>query len=1227
MILLVLIAGLVAVVALTKASEAQRQLAGLGRQIGQLRQEIENLRKALGTARVTEPGDVAATAAMPSAPVAVVEEMIHDTVVSLRPADAEATATDAPAPPEPADTAPARAPEPAEPAEPAADTSDMPALAPAAMSTAEPAAPPLGARPQPDVQRVEQAFATRWATWIGGIALAMGGLLIVRFTIEAGYFGPKVRLVLGAAFALALAIAAEVIRRREMRIEVGRFRSEDVPSVLAGASVISAFGVVFAAHAVYHFIGPALAFGLMGAIGLAALGASLSYGRALGLLGLAGSYVTPVLVSSSAPNVMALSVFIALVSLVAVLIEWRRPSPTLLAGVVIGHALWTALVALSEAGTAWGAVLLMVAAAAAVLRVELAGRAAAEPRGRRVDTAAFLVPLVLGGIIWVHQGGGLAMQLALLMLVAANIAAAIRFRGLAMVAPVAAAAATGFILLWPTASSAVGVAPRLVIDMLRLDIAPTVAPGLILAALLLGAVVAVPLASSLLARYRAGGADPVSRGCLAFAAALAPNTIALSASLRLNGFSRTTAFALVAAMIAVALAALSELIFRTERRGGAAPREAPLAFVGSAAHAAGAAIALGLAIGFALRETWLVVGFAVAAAGVALVARARPIPLLRTIAASLGTAALLRLGWRPIVSDLGTLPVFNWLLPAYGLPALSFAVASFALRERRDRPLNVAEGLAAFFLSALVLFEIAQAFVGADLRMAVDLLANDLTNDPSTAVQERATGLIALAGIACALLAGLFMRLRRLAASPVFGHAETTLAIALVPLVVIGLVIVANPQLSGMPVLEPPVLNRLLFGYVGTGLVLGLLSRALFRAADGTSLLRGVLEGLAMLLVALGATLVLRHIFSGPHLTEWGSAIAAYYQTVSMILLWQALAAAVALWHRARPSVVLRWGLGALCLFAAAGAVVSLGIARNPLLDGSAVNGPILFNRILWGYAPVAIGFLILARVIDTAKLSRAIRALGLATAGLMALLLERHGFHGATLFSAWPITLAEAGVYGAAALTAAFAMSFPNADRARSMAPSPLAWSLAAVAASALALAVAVLSDAPLIGWPLLDNATVGVLLPAALAALFSWWTRASNLDRAVQRSYGVAAVVGGMFYVLLQVRLFFPPTGLLHGWLAGHDATRFYGYSVGILAYGVALLVAGLQFAHRDLRLAALGVIALAVLKVFLLDLAGLEGLARAASFIGLGASLIGVAYLYRWLMPPDAAPAAAP
>ena len=51
----------------------------------------------------------------------------------------------------------------------------------------------------------------------------------------------------------------------------------------------------------------------------------------------------------------------------------------------------------------------------------------------------------------------------------------------------------------------------------------------------------------------------------------------------------------------------------------------------------------------------------------------------------------------------------------------------------------------------------------------------------------------------------------------------------------------------------------------------------------------------------------------------------------------------------------------------------------------------------------------------------------------------------------------------------------------------------------------------------------------------------------------------------------------------------------------------------AQRSWRIGSLVLILLAVLKVFLVDAAGLEGLLRVASFVALGASLIGIGWVY--------------
>lgn len=77
--------------------------------------------------------------------------------------------------------------------------------------------------------------------------------------------------------------------------------------------------------------------------------------------------------------------------------------------------------------------------------------------------------------------------------------------------------------------------------------------------------------------------------------------------------------------------------------------------------------------------------------------------------------------------------------------------------------------------------------------------------------------------------------------------------------------------------------------------------------------------------------------------------------------------------------------------------------------------------------------------------------------------------------------------------------------------------------------------------------------------------------------------------------------------------SSAELYAYSVVWLLTGIGLLAAGIKTDDKPTRMAALGFLTLAVCKVFLLDAAGLEGLFRVASFLGLGISLIGLSYFY--------------
>jgi uncharacterized membrane protein len=64
----------------------------------------------------------------------------------------------------------------------------------------------------------------------------------------------------------------------------------------------------------------------------------------------------------------------------------------------------------------------------------------------------------------------------------------------------------------------------------------------------------------------------------------------------------------------------------------------------------------------------------------------------------------------------------------------------------------------------------------------------------------------------------------------------------------------------------------------------------------------------------------------------------------------------------------------------------------------------------------------------------------------------------------------------------------------------------------------------------------------------------------------------------------------------------------------YGGGLLMAGIWRRSRMLRVMALGLLSITILKVFLVDLSSLEKIYRIISFIVLGAILLGVSYLYQ-------------
>lgn len=142
------------------------------------------------------------------------------------------------------------------------------------------------------------------------------------------------------------------------------------------------------------------------------------------------------------------------------------------------------------------------------------------------------------------------------------------------------------------------------------------------------------------------------------------------------------------------------------------------------------------------------------------------------------------------------------------------------------------------------------------------------------------------------------------------------------------------------------------------------------------------------------------------------------------------------------------------------------------------------------------------------------------------------------------------------------------------------------------------------------LDTLLVAYGLPAALLVLAVW--RMPWLHRWVRLPLMGAGVGLGALYAGLEIRRYWRGDDLA---VPGVTQPELYSYTVAMLLAGAVLLYQAIARRSGGLRRVAMAVIALTIAKVFLIDASGLSGLTRVFSFLALGLSLAGLAWLNRW------------
>lgn len=141
---------------------------------------------------------------------------------------------------------------------------------------------------------LEKSIGSKLFVWLGGLAIAFAGFFLIKYSIERGFFTPKMRVVAGALFAFATCLAGVFSKRILKNLKIA--------SILMGAGLSIAYADAFAAAAIYKLISPIAAIPAMAAISVLMLLLSKSYDKSLGVLAVIGIFLAPLIVSTNRPN-------------------------------------------------------------------------------------------------------------------------------------------------------------------------------------------------------------------------------------------------------------------------------------------------------------------------------------------------------------------------------------------------------------------------------------------------------------------------------------------------------------------------------------------------------------------------------------------------------------------------------------------------------------------------------------------------------------------------------------------------------------------------------------------------------------------------------------------------------------------------------------------------------------------------------------------------------------
>lgn len=252
-------------------------------------------------------------------------------------------------------------------AEPVAAVLPEPAPPSAPAQSAAPAEPESEPAPAFSLERL---IGGKLPVWIGGAALVLASFFLVRYTIEIGLFGPGVRTLAAAGFSLLLLGGSEAARRHRATRDDPR-----IAQVLAGAGIASAYGTLYVAAALYHLIGPGVAFALTAAVTLLGLGLALRHGPPTAIMALIGGFAAPMVAGYDSGGIVPLLLYLGLLIGALFGLSVLRGWAWLAWAALAAGFGWTGLLTLTldRSAAAWVGAFVVLLAVAATLALPRSG--------------------------------------------------------------------------------------------------------------------------------------------------------------------------------------------------------------------------------------------------------------------------------------------------------------------------------------------------------------------------------------------------------------------------------------------------------------------------------------------------------------------------------------------------------------------------------------------------------------------------------------------------------------------------------------------------------------------------------------------------------------------------------------------------------------------------------------------------------------------------------------